>query len=607
VKTGKAGKTATTGQPMRIVATAGHVDHGKSALVRALTGTDPDRFAEEQQRGLTIDLGFAWTTLPTAGPVVFVDVPGHVRFVSNMLAGVAVIEAGLLCVDAREGWRAQTEEHLQILGLIGLPAGMVAVTKAGLVGPDRIAEVRDEVARRTAGTVLADAPVVACDSIERTGLDEVRRQLDELLTAEPPNRTDHDRPRLWVDRSFTIAGAGTVVTGGVGLGTFVTGDRVVAVGADGDAAARVRGIEALGRRVGSASTGTRAALNLAGIDRRAVRRGDAVVRPDEWHCTAAVEATLAVLESVDHEVTQRGAYLAHLGTGEHAIRLRLVGTSGLIPGETGVARLALAHELPLVPGDRYVLRETGRGEIVGGGELVDIDPPRRRSRHRPGPQRQLVGEGEWVRADELERRLGVTVDPVVEGWVVSPRTLQAARTALAERLDRSRPVGLDVARLDERERAVLTRLEREQRATTVAGYAVDPAWQDELADHPLVRQLEEHLFTPPTPATGQLRPEVLRALVRRGHVVVKDGVYFAAGAQAAAAATLAGLSRDRPEGFTVGEAREALGTTRKWAVPLLQLMDESGITVRHGDRRHVRPTPGQPSPGRPSPGRSADP
>jgi selenocysteine-specific elongation factor len=579
---------------MHVVATAGHVDHGKSTLVKALTGTDPDRFVEEQQRGLTIDLGFAWTTLPGAGPVEFVDVPGHVRFIGNMLAGVAVVEAGLLCVDAREGWRAQTEEHMQILDLIGLRAGLVALTKAGLVGPDRLAQVRGEVARRTAGTVLAEAAVVACDAIDGTGLDDVRRELAAILTAQPPHRTAHDRPRLWVDRSFTITGAGTVVTGGIGHGTFVTGDRVVAVGPGGTAAARVRGMEALGLPVASAPPGTRAALNLAGIDRRRVRRGDAVVRAGEWHVTATVEATLAVLGSIDHEVTRRGAYLAYLGSGEHAVRLRLVGASSLIPEETGIVRLALGHALPLAPGDRYVLRETGRGEIVGGGELVDVEPPRRRSGRAPGAEhedRQLVAEGEWVRAGELERRLGVAVEPVVGDWVVSPTTLEAARERLAERLERSRPVGLDVARLDERDRAVLSLLESGQAATTIAGYAVAPAWQDELAHHPLVQQLEEDLFMPPAPKTGQLPPEVLRALVRRGHVVVKDGVYFAARARKVAADELAELSRRRPEGFTVGEAREVLGTTRKWAVPLMELLDEAGLTVRHGDRRHVRPAP----------------
>ena len=606
-----------TGQPMHVVATAGHVDHGKSTLVRALTGTDPDRFAEEQERGLTIDLGFAWMTLPEAGPVAFVDVPGHVRFIANMLAGVAVVEAGLLCIDAREGWRAQTEEHLRILDLVGLPAGVVAVTKAGSVDEPRLAEVRDEVARRTAGTVLADAPVVACDAIEGTGLDELRARLSTVLTARAAVRTarpEHDRPRMWVDRSFTIAGAGTVVTGGVGHGTFVTGDRVVVVGARGDGGGRVRGIEALGQRVCAAPAGTRAALNLAGIDRRAVRRGDAVVHPGEWHRTAEVEATLTVLDALDHEVSRRGAYLAYVGSGEHAVRLRLTETSALLPGDTGPARLTLEHALPLVPGDRYVLRETGRGEIVGGGEVIDVEPALDRGRPRrassaspsaPSPSssptpsavssaasstsaRPLVAEGEWVRVDELERRLGVTVEPVVGGWVVAPATLAAARTGLLERLERARPIGLDVARLDQRDQVVISLLEQQREVVVVAGYAVAPAWQDELGQHPLVRRLEEELFTPPTPTTAHLPPEELRALARRGYVIGRDGIYFAARARAAAAATLAELTRDRPDGFSVGEAREALGTTRKWAVPLLELLDEAGMTVRQGDRRVVR-------------------
>nr|MBA2309733.1 SelB C-terminal domain-containing protein [Pseudonocardiales bacterium] len=441
--------------------------------------------------------------------------------------------------------------------------------------------------------------VVACDSIEGTGLDELRDRLGDVLAAGPANGSDYDRPRLWVDRSFTITGAGTVVTGGVGHGTFVAGDRVLAVGPGGSSAARVRGIQALGHRVDGAPAGTRAALNLAGIDRRAVRRGDAIVRPDEWHLTALAEASLIVLGSVDHDVTQRGAFLAYLGTGEHTVRLRLLGASSLAPGAAGTVRLTWYHALPLVPGDRYVLRETGRGEIVGGGELLELDPVRSRRTSRAARESQpseagrslppVPREHDWVRADELERRLGVPVEAVVDGWVVSAATLQSARDALVERIDQSRPIGLDVARLDERERAVLTLLERGQAAEIAAGYAVAPGWRDELARHPLVQLLEQHPFSPPAPATAELPPEVLRALVRRGYVIVKDGIYFAAMVRTSAAAILVELSRGRPEGFTLSEARQALGTTRKWAVPLLQLLDESGITVRHGDYRQVRP------------------
>jgi selenocysteine-specific elongation factor len=537
---------------MHVVATAGHVDHGKSALVRALTGTDPDRFVEEKQRGLTIDLGFAWTSLPTAGAVEFVDVPGHVRFVSNMLAGVAVIEAGVLCVDAREGWRAQTEEHLRILDVIGLPAGLVAVTKAGTVGEDRIAAVVDEVARRTAGSVLARAPVVVCDSVDGTGLDDLRERLDRVLAAIPP-AVDERRPRLWVDRAFTIAGAGTVVTGGVGHGSFAVGDRVLALDARGGHPARVRGIQALGSRIETAPPGSRAALNLAGIGRRAVGRGDAVVRPDEWPVSRVVDAQLTVLPAVDHDVTARGAYLVYVGTAVQAVKLRVLGASRIAPGCVGSVRLSLGRALPLVAGDRFVLRESGRGELIGGGELVDVDP-------------------------------------VIGRRPAAPPPMDVARRALLERLEGSRPVGLDIALLDEPDRGVLAGLEAEGVAATVAGYAVAAEWHDELSHHPLVEKLEGQLFSPPPPSPGEVAPAVLRALLRRGLVVVKGGVYFAAGAPDAAARVLASLPQARQGGFTVGEARQALGTTRKWAVPLLELLDDSRATVRNGDRRILRDT-----------------
>ena len=542
---------------MHVVATAGHVDHGKSALVRALTGIEPDRLAEERRRGLTIDLGFAWAELPAAGTVAFVDVPGHARFVGTMLAGVAVVEAALLCVDAREGWRAQTEEHLRILDVVGVPAGLVAITKAALADDERLAAVAEDVARRVAGTVHDGAPVVACDALDGRGLDALRRGLDAVLAARPP-APDRGRPRLWVDRSFTMAGAGTVVTGGVAHGRLATGDTVEVRGARGALPARLRGVQALGRTVGEAPPGTRAALNLAGVEHRAVRRGDAVVRPGEWQVTDAVEATLTVLPGLRHDVTRRGAYLAYVGTGEQAVRLRLLGAARVAPGATGRVRIALDRALPLVAGDRYVLREAGRAETVGGGEVLDVAPGRRRP---PG-------------AD----RLGDAADGA------------DAAARLATALEASRPVGLDVARLQDGERAALARLAEDGRATTVAGYAVAPAWRDELAQHPAVRALEERPFAPP-PLDPDLAPELRRALVRRGVVIGKDGVHFAASARPAAVRALAGLGGDggaAGAGFTVSEARQALGTTRRWALPLLGLLDDAGLTVRHGDRRRLR-------------------
>jgi selenocysteine-specific elongation factor len=512
-------------------------------LEQALTGTDPDRLVEEKQRGLTIDLGFAWTTLPSAGAVEFVDVPGHVRFIANMLAGVAVIGCGLLCVDAREGWRPQTEEHLRILDLIGVPAGLVALTKVGLVPDARIAACRDEVAERVAGTVLEGAPVVACDAIAGIGMDELRTELADLLAAQV-RAGDHDRPRLWIDRSFTIAGAGTVVTGGLSGGGVAVGDRVEVVGTQGRSEPfRVRGIQALGRPVERAPAGTRAALNLAGAPRKVARRGDALVRVGEWPGVRQVDATLTVLPALEHDVTGRGAYLAYVGTGEHAVRLRLLEPRRLAPGTTGEVRLTFGHELPLAVGDRYVLRETGRAELVGGGTVCE--------RRKPA-------------------------EP-------------AGDAALRERIERVRPVGLAVAALAPEDVTALARLQADGSAEVVAGYAVAPAWRDELSRHPAVLDLARQGFAP---EPGRLPPDLLRVLVLRGHVVGKDGVYFARSTRDAAVDILSRLAGEDPGGFTVGQACRALGTSRKWGLPLLQVLDGEGVTVRRGDRRTVRPDRG---------------
>jgi len=579
---------------MHVVVTAGHVDHGKSTLVRALTGTDPDRLDEERRRGLTIDLGFAWCELPGARPVAFVDVPGHVRFIANMLAGVAVVEAVVLCVDAGEGWREQTEEHLRIVDLAGVRAGVVAITKADRVGPAERDAVRRQVADRTAGTGLAGAPVVACDAVTGTGMDAFRRTLAAVMMAGPPPTapepggpgapagavaTPGVGPRLWVDRAFTIAGAGTVVTGGVAHGALATGDRVVVRTARGEVPARIRGIEALGASVDVAPPGTRAALNLAGVAKADVGRGDAVVLPGTWPPVAIVDATLTVLPGLDHDVTRRGAHLLYVGAGEHAVRLQVMGAARLSPGTTGTVRLRLDRPLPIGPGDRYVLREAGRGETVGGG--VVLAPT------GPGPD-----AGRAARAGAAGAGVGRT--PAEAGAEAS------ADEALLARIEASRPVGLDVATLGPDDKAALDRLTTSggpggagggPAVVVLAGYAVAAAWRDELGDHPAVRRLAAEPFAPPPLSPADAPPDVRRALLRRGIVVVQDGVHFAVTALDRAEAILRKLvaGPGRPDdGFTVGEARAALGTSRKWAVPLLEALDAAGVTVRRGDRRHLR-------------------
>lgn len=370
---------------MHIIATAGHVDHGKSTLVRSLTGIDPDRLAEEKARGLTIDLGFADLGLPSGAEIGFVDVPGHVRFLKNMLAGVGAVDACLFVVAANEGWKPQSTEHLAILELLGLAHGVVALTKVATLDDDLLRLAELDVAEHVAGTFLETAEVVAVDAVSGLGLSGDAGLLAALdrLVAATPTAVDRGRPRLWVDRSFAIRGAGTVVTGSLTGGSVEAGQRLVLEPAGADV--RVRGLESHGRALHRATPGRRLAVNLLGVSHHEVGRGDALVRPDQWHRTRCVDASLTVLDTLDHEVTRRGAYLAYIGSGEHTVAVRVLGPEAVWPGETGLVRLWLPEPLPLTPGDRYILRDAGRSETVGGGEVLDVAPVLPASPRRPRP------------------------------------------------------------------------------------------------------------------------------------------------------------------------------------------------------------------------------
>ena len=571
---------------MRVIATAGHVDHGKSSLVLALTGTDPDRFEEEKRRGLTIDLGFAHTTLPSGESVSFVDVPGHVRFLRNMLAGVGAVDACLFVIAATEGWKPQSEEHLRILELLGIEHGLVALSKVDAVDDDLRDLAQLDVTEHVAGTFLAGAPIVPVSASTGEGLDDLRAALDDLARSTPAS-ADRGRPRLWVDRVFAAKGSGTVVTGTLTGGPLATGDRVV-VGPR-VLPARIRAIQSLNQAHETIGPGHRVALNLVGVDHADLARGDAVVEPGRWVPTVRVDASLAVLDALGHQVTRRGAYLAYIGSGEHPVRVRVLGGSGIRPGERGFVRLHLQEPVPLLPGDRFILRESGRQETVGGGAVLDVAPLRPASkmgseRWEDGPVERVVADRSWIRADDLEALTGERVPPSLGPWVVAPGAVQAMVDALASRVEAAGPLGLDVVSLDEREREVLALLPAVE---VRAGRARPAGTDDPLADHPFLQALEDGGVTPPA-ADGVDRAE-LRELVRRGLVVERDGVYFAPSAIHAAARTAAALLAGAPGGFTVAALRDELGITRKHALPLVTELDARGITRRRGDLRIAGP------------------
>jgi selenocysteine-specific elongation factor len=573
-----------------VIATAGHVDHGKSALVRAITGMEPDRWAEERRRGLTIDLGFAWTTLPSGRRLAVVDVPGHERFVGNMLAGVGSVPAALLVVAADDGWSAQTAEHVAVLDALGVRHALLAVTKADLADP---APVVTDVRERLAATSMGDVPAVAVSALTGAGLPELTAALETLLAGLPA--PDPAAPvRLWIDRAFTIRGAGTVVTGTLAAGSIGEGDRLQL----GDREVGVRGVQSLGAPVERATATARVALNLRGIAVEELSRGDALLTPGAFRSTSLIDVTLAGAP----EGRLPDEPMVHVGSATVAARLRPLGGSAV--------RLRLAEALPLRVGDRLLVRDPGARRVFGA-DVRDVDPPELRRR---GAARQRAAEldvrpdGVAGAADELARRRIVrTTDFTAMGWPVPPDAtvhgpwLLAA--GLADRLAVQVPdVVTRYRRLRPLEAGPPTEVVR--RALELPDAELLPALVrpplalrdgrvvDAAADLPepvqrAVDAIRARLAADPfaAPEAGDLAGaglgvRELAAAVRSGQLLrIADGVYLAPGVAEQARARLARI--DSP--FTLSQARQAWGTSRRVAVPLMEWLDAQGVTVRLPD------------------------
>jgi selenocysteine-specific elongation factor len=597
---------------MRVVATAGHVDHGKSSLVLALTGTDPDRFPEEKARGLTIDLGFAFTTLPSGVEIGFVDVPGHVRFIKNMLAGVGAVEVALLVVAASEGWMPQSEEHLRILELLGVRHALVAITKADLVDDETVELAELDVAEHLEGSALEAAPVVVCDSITGRGLDAVRDGLDAVLARTPAAR-DEGRPRLWVDRVFAAKGAGTVVTGTLTGGSIAVDDEVE-VGS-GRLRARVRAVQTAHRQVDRAAPGTRVALNLVGVEHRELARGDAVVREGQWTFARTVDTALTVVPG--EAFGRRGRFQAYVGSGEHGVWVRVLDDGGAF------ARLRFGSPLPLAPGDRVVLRDAGTRRTVAGAEVLDVEPTTR-ARQAPALLALPLGERllathRWIATADLPRLGGLAVEDAqalardlvasgraeaIERELVVAPLAQDIRTGATERVaahhaDHPLDRGIDVATLATsldvevaRLRALLATvpdLVVEQGVVRHASHAGDAAASPEARR--LLDALEASPYSPPAPGDVGATPALVRTLTRDGVLTDLDGVVFSTEALARARGLVVDALRER-HSLTVADVRDVLGSTRKFVVPIVTWLDRTGVTRRRGDDRVPGPTSG---------------
>ena len=358
---------------MRVIGTAGHVDHGKSTLVKALTGINPDRLKEEQQREMTIDLGFAWLTLPSGEPVGIVDVPGHQDFIKNMLAGVGGIDAALFVIAADEGVMPQTREHLAILDLLEIPRGIIAVTKVDMVDDEDWLElVQADIAETVADTILADAPMIPVSAVQGEGLEAVREALDKLL-AEAPPRANRGRPRLPVDRVFSISGFGTIVTGTLLDGQLQVGQEVEILPQR--LKSRIRGLQSHKKSVDEANPGSRTAVNLTGISTDEVARGDIVTTSGWLEPSQLIDTHLKLLPDSPKPLRHNQEVEIFTGATEATGFTRLLGVRKLDPGQEGWVQLRLTRRIPVVKGDHFIIRQPSPSITIGGGVIVDPLPP----------------------------------------------------------------------------------------------------------------------------------------------------------------------------------------------------------------------------------------
>jgi selenocysteine-specific elongation factor len=639
---------------MRVIGTAGHVDHGKSALVLALTGIDPDRLREEKERGLTIDLGFAWLTLPDGEPVGIVDVPGHRDFIENMLAGVGSIDTALFVIAVDEGVMPQTREHLAILDLLEIGTGVVAITKSDLAESEEWIElVVEDVAETLEETVLEDAPIVLTSARTGQGLDELLVTLQNVLGQIQP-RPDRGRPRLPIDRVFTISGFGTVVTGTLNDGCFEVGQAVEVLPSGLEA--RIRGLQTHKQKVERATPGSRVAINLSGVGKDDLQRGDVVTTPGWLRSTLLVDVRLRYLPDILRPDSRRP--LRHntelkffAGAAEVMARLRLLGQKTLPPGETGWAQLELQDPVPLVKGDRFIVRLPSPPTTVGGGIVVDPHPGRKHRRFHPEVVTRLEtlaqGSPSEVLLQVLERR-GPTL---VRDLLSSSQLAEAASDALAQLLDEGQALLLN-SQLEIQHpapgnqliaarswwSALVERFSRElsahhqkfplragvSREALRSGLKLEPKLFDAvlaravaeglLADEGATVRLPSHAIrlnpeqkrqvdelldrfrrqspTPPSvkESIAAVGEDVLNVLIDRGELVQTSPTVLFLPQTYEEMVARVHAHIEREGSITLAQTRDALNTSRKYAQALLEHLDEIGVTKRVGDERVLRGT-----------------
>jgi selenocysteine-specific elongation factor len=583
---------------MPIVGTAGHVDHGKSTLVEVLTGRDPDRWAEEKERGLTIDLGFAWTEIDGV-EIGFVDVPGHERFIKNMLAGVVGVDCALLVVAADSGWMPQTEEHVRVLNLIGAPTGVIAVTRTDLVDDDTLELAALEILEETSGTDLEGWPVVPVSAVTGVGVDDLRAA---LVSAVGSGLVTDDGPfRMWVDRAFSIHGSGVIVTGTVQQGSLRIGEDIELQPLG--IVSRVRGLHHHDAETETVRSGQRAAVNLGGVDVADIGRGVLLAEP------GTSDSTRRMLVSAEPsrgfgEIPDRGAFHIHTGTASSTAQIRRVNEAVYI--------LSLDHGVPATIGDRYLIRERGRQAVVGGGIVIDTQPEQNIDRDRAAG---YAAEFDPEQAPDLLVRFHGSADlgylrratggreprsasvigdsaysaPFLED--VASRALPIVAKYHEDHPKRPGPANAELASQVGVDRAVVDHvvsaspdLAETAGSVHLASFSHELTDADEAAWKRARMTIEESLDVPRT-SQFPIDVELVHALLRRGDLVqIEPDLAFTDTQIDRILHRVAELS----DGFTVSEFKDHFGMSRRQAVPLLEWLDKQGVTLRNGDGRIVR-------------------
>jgi selenocysteine-specific elongation factor len=630
---------------MRVIGTAGHVDHGKSTLIAALTGVHPDRLKEEREREMTIDLGFGWLVLPDGEEVGIVDVPGHRDFIENMLAGIGGIDAALLVIAADEGVMPQTREHLAILDLLQIPAGIIVITKIDLVeDQDWLDLVESDIRTAVSGTILAEAPCVRVSSITKAGLDELLAILVETLKTRPA-RLDLGRPRLPIDRVFSMAGFGTVVTGTLTDGQLPIGEEVAILpsGQKG----RVRGLQTHKKKEQVALPGSRTAVNISGVAVEAIRRGEVVVRPGQYQATRRLDVHFRMLADASAPLQHASEVKLFIGASEVMANLRLLGTEVLEPGQEAWLQLELRDPVVAVRGDHYILRRPSPSETIGGGVVVDHQPKGRHKRFDQAVLKKLAALSEGTPEEVLfEAALGLSTAPIKE--VVSRSRLEAgiAETALKDLLDSGRllvledgnpiiasdglviplphwnsfhdkilqivdayhknfPLRRGLPREELKSRLKLTprvfnalikRLvkadELDETGSVVArpGHRIDFDNTQQVKVRTLMRRFAQSPFSPPSIKECQVEvgEEIVNALIDLGELTaVSPEVVFRKQDLDQMMGKVRGYITERGQ-ISVADARDLFDSSRKYMLALLEYLDTIGITVRDGDYRKLR-------------------